>query len=101
MSGHWLMKNGQAARARTWTDATGAVEWLKKHYTTNPPFERSDGLAAYEGLDVKIAYALDTLPRGVDIAWVYHTPSRSLFSASVVCCPNLFHPTIACPLPPS
>jgi hypothetical protein len=101
MTGHWLAKRGQAARARTWTDVTDAVEWLKQHYISNPPFERADGLQAYAGLDVKLAYALDVLPRGVDVTWVHYPQSRSLFSASVVCCPNLFHRDIPCPLPPS
>jgi hypothetical protein len=101
MTGHWLMKHGQAVRSRTWTDVTDAVDWLTRQYTASPPFERTDGLHAYVGLDVKIAYALDVLPRGVDVSWVHYTQSRSLFSASVVCCPNLFHPTIPCPLQPS
>ncbi|AVH57783.1 MULTISPECIES: hypothetical protein [Streptomyces] len=101
MTGHWLMKHGQVARARTWTDAADAVEWLKQQHTSNPPFERSDGLQAYAELDVKLGYALDVLPRGVDITWVHYTQSRSLVSASVVCCPNLFHPNIPCPLEPS
>ncbi|MDT9695381.1 hypothetical protein [Streptomyces sp. P17] len=101
MTGHWLLKRGQAAPARTWTDVTDAVEWLKGIYTANPPFERTDGKQAYAALDVKMAYAYDVLPRGVDVAWVHHTQARSLFSASVVCCPPLFHPGISCPMPPS
>ncbi|MFI5687934.1 hypothetical protein [Streptomyces sp. NPDC051636] len=101
MTGHWLMKKNQTTRVSTWTDAAEAVDWLKEHYTANQPFERSDGLQAYVELDAKLAYALDVLPRGVDVSWVHHTQSRSLFSASIVCCPNLFHPTIPCPLPPS
>lgn len=101
MTGHWLMKQGQAARARTWTDPAAAAEWLKQQYTSSPPFERADGKRAYVELDVKLAYTLDALPRGVDVSWVHYTQSRSLFSASVACCPNLFHPTIPCPLSPS
>ncbi|WP_180686646.1 hypothetical protein [Streptomyces gossypiisoli] len=101
MTGHWLLKRGQANRARTWTDCGDAVGWLKQHYISNPPFERTDGLRAYAGLDVTLAYALDVLPRGVDVACVHYTQSRSLFSASVVCCPNLHHPDLACPLPPA
>ncbi|WP_230396181.1 hypothetical protein [Streptomyces blattellae] len=101
MTGHWLQKRGQAAAARTWTDVADAVEWLKQGYTDNPPAERTDGLRAYVGLDVKLAYAIDALPCGVDISWVHYTKSKSLFSASVVCCPNRFHPTLTCPLPPA
>lgn len=99
MTGHWLLKQGQAARARTWTDAAAAVAWLREIYVSSPPFERSDGGQAYGGVDHKIAYAIDVLPRGVDVSWVHYTQSRSLFSASLVCCPNLFHPDIPCPLP--
>ncbi|GEC09926.1 hypothetical protein SSP24_75810 [Streptomyces spinoverrucosus] len=101
MTGHWLLKRGQATRARTWTDCGDAVGWLKQHYIGNPPFERTDGLPAYAGLDVTLAYALDVLPRGVDVSCVHYTQSRGLFSASVVCCPNLHHPDLACPLPPA
>lgn len=101
MTGHWLLKRGQASHARTWTDVADAVEWLREEYTSTPPFERADGLQAYVGLDAKLAYASDALPRGVDVSWVHYTQSRNLFSASVVCCPNLFHPTAPCPLSPS
>ncbi|MFF8992370.1 hypothetical protein ACF09H_21020 [Streptomyces sp. NPDC014983] len=101
MSGHWLMKRGQLARERTWTDVGDAVAWLKRHYTGNPPYERPDGARTYVELDAKVGYAVDVLPRGVDVSWVHYTPSRTLLSASVVCCPNLFHPAPACPLPPS
>ncbi|MFI9772080.1 hypothetical protein ACIHJG_35245 [Streptomyces sp. NPDC052415] len=100
MTGHWLLKRGEAARGRTWTDVTDAVEWLKGIHSVNPPFERTDGKQAYVPLAVKMTYAFDVLPRGVDVAWVHYTQARSLVSASVVCCPNLFHPDIACPLPP-
>lgn len=101
MTGHWLMKQGQSARDRTWTDVTDAVEWLKRHYTDSPPFVRADGGQAYAELDVKVAYAYDVLPGGVDVTWVHYTQARSLFSASVVCCPNHFHPQAPCPLSPS
>ncbi|MEU6219311.1 hypothetical protein ABZ845_17610 [Streptomyces sp. NPDC047022] len=100
MTGHWLAKQGQASAERTWADAAEAVDWLKRQYIDAPPFERTDGLRAYVGLDVKLAYASDVLPRGVDVTWVHHTQSRSLFSASVVCCPNLFHPGVKCPASP-
>ncbi|MEV0185564.1 hypothetical protein AB0I54_40795 [Streptomyces sp. NPDC050625] len=98
MTGHWLMKRGQAEASRTWTDVTDAVAWLRGHYTRNLPFERSDGLQTYAELDVKVAYVYDVLPRGVDVTWVHYTESRSLFSAAVVCCPNLFHADTPCPL---
>ncbi|MFF1702473.1 hypothetical protein [Streptomyces sp. NPDC058252] len=101
MTGHWLQKSGQASADRTWTNVIDAVEWLKKCYTDNPPFERTDGLHAYVGVDVKVAYAYDVLPGGVDVTWVHYTPAKNLFSLSVVCCPNRFHPRLACPLPPS
>ncbi|MFI0966995.1 hypothetical protein ACH4S8_37275 [Streptomyces sp. NPDC021080] len=100
VTGHWLVRMGRAAAERTWTDLTDAVEWLKAQYTDNPPFERADGLQAYLSLDDRIAYAYDGLPRGVDTTWCYYTPAKSLLSMSVVCCPNLFLPKVACPLPP-
>ncbi|MEU6318114.1 hypothetical protein [Streptomyces sp. NPDC047009] len=100
MTGHWLAKQGQAAAARTWTDTADAVEWMKQHYTDHPPFERSDGLQSYVSLDAKLAYAFDVLPRGVDVCWVHYTQSRNLISLSVVCCPNLFHPDLNCPVVP-
>ncbi|WP_411090773.1 hypothetical protein [Streptomyces sp. 049-1] len=101
MTGHWLLKRGQAAGARTWTDASEATEWLKRQYASSPPFERTDGLQAYVALASKIQYALDVLPRGVDVSWVHYTQSRGLFAAQVVCCPPLHHRDLACPLPPS
>ncbi|MGW2550078.1 hypothetical protein [Streptomyces sp. NPDC001635] len=100
MTGHWLAKSGQAAAARTWTDVEQALEWLTQQYTVHPPFERTDGGQAYISLDGKVAYAGDVLPRGVDVSWVHYTQSRSLFSASVVCCPNLHHLDLDCPLLP-
>lgn len=101
MTGHWLQKRGQSARARTWTDVTDAVKWLREQYDTKPPFERTDGGQAYVDLGVKVAYAHEVLPLGVDVTWVHYTSGQSLFSASVVCCPNHFHPDMKCPLPPS
>ncbi|MEU3984857.1 hypothetical protein AB0F77_33150 [Streptomyces sp. NPDC026672] len=100
MSGHWLAKEGRTAADRTWTDVTDVVQWLERHYIDQPPFERTDGLRAYVGLEVKVAYAYDVLPRGVDVAWIHYTQSRNLFSASIVCFPNLFHPDLPCPLLP-
>lgn len=100
MTGHWLVKRGQTAAERTWTDVTDAVGWLKQHYTDNPPFERPDGLQAYLPLDALIAYTYDALPRGVDSTWSHYTQGKSLLSMSVVCCPNLFLPDVDCPLSP-
>ncbi|URN16621.1 MULTISPECIES: hypothetical protein [Streptomyces] len=101
MTGHWLMKQDQAAAERTWTDVGIALAWMTKNHEANRPFERPDGRRAYVGLDGKLAYAADVLPRGVDVCWVHYTTSKNLFSLSVVCCPNRFHPEIPCPLPPS
>ncbi|MCX4636815.1 hypothetical protein QT196_24175 [Streptomyces sp. P9-2B-2] len=98
MTGYWLMKKSQVSADRTWADLTVALAWLMKQYEVNTPFERSDDLQAYSGLDTKLEYATDVLPRGVDVSWVYYTPSKSLISFSVVCCPNRFHPQIPCPL---
>jgi hypothetical protein len=100
MTGHWLAKQGQAVAERTWTEVADAVEWLKKHYTDQPPFERTDGLQSYVSLDGKLEYAYDVLPRGVDVTWVHYTQAKSLLSLSVACCPNLFHPDLKCPLLP-
>ncbi|MET9354468.1 hypothetical protein ABZY14_16000 [Streptomyces sp. NPDC006617] len=101
MTGHWLLKRGQAARDRTWTDVGEATEWLELRYVSSPPFERTDGLQAYADLTAKTQYALNVLPRGVDVCWVHYTQSRALFAVQVVCCPNLHHLDLACPLPPS
>ena len=105
MTGHWLVKKGAAGATadRTWADFHDAVQWLKQRYTDSPPYERADGLQAYIPLDDRMAGAYDALPRGVDVTWCYYTQSsggQSLMSMSVVCCPNRFHPDIACPLPP-
>ncbi len=101
MTGYWLMKKSHAAHERTWSDVEGSLAWLTKAYASNTPMERADGLTAYSGLNTKIEYASDVLPRGVDVSWVYYTPSDNLVSYSVVCCPNRFHPEIPCPLSPS
>lgn len=101
MTGHWLLKRTQSAADRTWTDVGIALAWLTKHYEENPPFGREDGRQAYCGLEEKLEYACDVLPRGVDVSWVHYTKSKSLFSLSAVCCPNRFHPDVPCPLPPS
>ncbi|WP_241838391.1 hypothetical protein [Streptomyces sp. TSRI0281] len=101
MSGYWLLKRSQVSADRTWTDLGTAMAWLEKSYQANPPFERADGKVAYSSLDTKLEYAIDVLPRGVDVSWVYYLPSKSLISLSAVCCPNHFHPDIPCPLPPA
>ncbi|MEV0445698.1 hypothetical protein AB0I84_17720 [Streptomyces spectabilis] len=100
MTGHWLMKEGQASADQTWSTVDVALAWLEKQYGANPPYERADGLQAYSSLDNKLEYAADVLPRGVDVCWVYYLMSKNLISYSVVCCPNRFHPEISCPLPP-
>ncbi|MEU9115759.1 hypothetical protein AB0D04_29265 [Streptomyces sp. NPDC048483] len=100
MVGHWLLRRDQTAAERTWTRAVDAVSWLKGIYRENLPLDREDGRTAYCGLHVKTAYALDALPRGVDVTWAYWMTSGSLTSYSVVACPNRPHPDIACPLPP-
>ncbi|MFM9368756.1 hypothetical protein [Streptomyces sp. Da 82-17] len=101
MTGYWLQKKNQVASDRTWSDLGIVLAWLTKQYEANLPFERPDGRQAYSTLDTKLDYATDVLPRGVDVSWVYYTPSERLISFSIVCCPNRFHPEIACPLPPS
>lgn len=100
MTGHWLMKRSHAAIDRTWTDVSDAVVWLNKNYSENPPFERDDGKRAYSDLDGKIAYSREALRLGTDVSWVYYLQSQNLLSMQVVCCPNHFHPDLACPLPP-
>ncbi|MDT0341582.1 hypothetical protein [Streptomyces litchfieldiae] len=98
--GHWLMRRDQTAADRTWTEVTGAVNWLRESYDANPPMERDDGRQAYVDLDTKTRYAADSLPRGVDVSWVHYMRSQNLVSFSVVCCPHRFHPRTPCPLPP-
>ncbi|MFI5475023.1 hypothetical protein ACIA6D_33040 [Streptomyces cacaoi] len=100
MTGHWLMKRSHAAIDRTWADVNDAVVWLNKNYSENPPFERDDGKRAYSDLDGKIAYSREALRLGSDVSWVYYLQSQNLLSMQVVCCPNHFHPDLACPLPP-
>ncbi|MEU3754526.1 hypothetical protein AB0H17_17420 [Streptomyces olivoreticuli] len=101
MTGHWLLKQSRTAADRTWADIDIALAWLTKHYQENPPLEPEDGKTAYCSLDIKLEYASDVLPRGVDVSWVHYGKSQNLLSLSVVCCPNRFHPEIPCPLPPS
>ncbi|GAA1007672.1 hypothetical protein STXM2123_4390 [Streptomyces sp. F-3] len=98
MSGHWLMKRGQASHERTWTDAAAAVDWLTKHYLDNPPAGHGDGARQGSELDHKRTYALDVLPGGVDVSWVYYNRAGNIVSINVVCCPNIHHPDLACPL---
>ncbi|MFF0386045.1 hypothetical protein [Streptomyces sp. NPDC004286] len=101
MSGHWFLKRDQTVADRTWTDVGIVLAWMTKHYAADPPFTHPDGSRAYGDLDFKLEYAADVLPRGVDVSWVYYTPAGAIFSLSVVCCPNHFHPGIPCPLPPT
>ncbi|MFB7931450.1 MULTISPECIES: hypothetical protein [Streptomyces] len=98
MSGHWLMKRGQANRERTWTDSTAALDWMVKHFLDNRPMEREDGRRAYVDLDTKREYARDVLPVGVDVSWVYYNRSGNIVSLNLVCCPNRHHPALTCPL---
>ncbi|WP_328434609.1 hypothetical protein [Streptomyces sp. NBC_00425] len=98
MTGHWLMKTDQVAG--TWTSVEDAVAWLQERYEAAPPMVRDDGKAAYVELPDKIRYALDVLPRGVDVTWCYWTQTRMLASYSVVCCRNLAQHHLACPSPP-
>jgi hypothetical protein len=100
MTGHWLMKTGQVSADRTWTDVSIALAWLEKSYQAAPPFDRSDGKAAYVGLNVKLAYASDVLPRGVDVSWAYYVPTKNLTAFAVVCCRNRHHPDVPCPSRP-
>ncbi|HWN00928.1 MAG TPA: hypothetical protein VNO54_28085 [Streptosporangiaceae bacterium] len=101
MTGHWLMRRAQTRAECTWTDASEAVDWLKQRYVENPPIVRPDGGRAYVDVDARIVYALDVLPRGVDVTWGYWTNPSTLASHSVVACANRFHPHIPCPLEPS
>lgn len=101
MTGHWLMRRTQTRTEYTWTDAHQAVDWLQQRYAENPPITRTDGGRAYTDVDVRVNYAHDVLPRGVDVTWGYWTSSSTLTSHSVVACTNHFHPNIPCPLQPS
>ncbi|WP_234311753.1 hypothetical protein [Streptomyces griseus] len=98
MSGHWLMKRSQASHERSWADPVAALDWLTKLFLDNLPMEREDGRPPYAGLDTKRDYALDVLPVGVDVSWVYYNRSGSMVSLNVVCCPNRHHPDLTCPL---
>lgn len=94
-TGHWLLRRRQAKADQTWRDPESALKWLERMYESRPP------KAGYASLDVKLAYARDALPRGVDVVFAYWTEGGSFFSMQVVCCPNHFHREIPCPLPPS
>ncbi|MFG3350920.1 hypothetical protein [Streptomyces sp. NPDC048001] len=98
MTGQWLMKANQASPRRTWDEAPAALDWLVEQYLANPPVEREDGRRAYASLDAKRRYALDALPVGVDVSWVYYNHSGSIVSVGLVCCPNRHHPGLPCPL---
>ncbi|KUO12464.1 hypothetical protein [Streptomyces sp. DSM 15324] len=98
MSGHWLMKRNQASPERTWTDAATAVDWLTKHFLDNPPTGQGEEGRPDAGLDGRRAYALDVLPGGVDVSWAYYNRSGNIVSLNVVCCPNVHHPALTCPL---
>jgi hypothetical protein len=101
MTGHWLMRRAQTSADCTWTDVCRTVDWLRRRYEENPPITRTDGGQAYVDVSVRIDYALDVLPRGVDVTWGYWTSSSTLASHSVVACANHFHPNIPCPLEPA
>ncbi|MFD8789328.1 hypothetical protein [Streptomyces vinaceus] len=101
MTAHWLLKRGQTSSARTWTDPAEAISWLEIIYAENPPYERPDNLLAYAPLSVKVSYAHEVLPLGVDVTWAYYLKSKSFLSASVVACKNRLFPNIPCPLPPA
>jgi hypothetical protein len=95
MTGHWLLRRAQTAPARTWSDPIDALRWLERFYENNTP------QPGYLSAKIRLPYALNSLPRGVDVTWAYWTKSRSFASASLVACANLHHPHIPCPLPPS
>jgi hypothetical protein len=67
-------------------------------YLENPPFEQSARTPSYGGLDDKREYALSVLPGGVDVSWAHYTRSGNIVSLSVVCCPNIHHSGLSCPL---
>lgn len=94
MTGHWLLKSSQASRERTWTDPDGAMEWLCKQHEEIPP---AQGLT-YVPLESRILYWKERLPFGGDVTMSHWTSGNRLASFSVVCCPNRFHPDLACPL---
>lgn len=98
MSGHWLLKRAQASPERTWASATAAVDWLTAGYLANLEAGHADPARTGAGLDGKRVYALDALPGGVDVSWVYYDHASQIVSIEVVCCPNLHHPELACPL---
>ncbi|MEU3862322.1 hypothetical protein AB0F03_34135 [Streptomyces sp. NPDC028722] len=95
MTGHWLMRPRQVAA--TWSRSEDALAWLQARYAEAPPLVRDDGKDACS-LEWKAMCALDALPRGGDVTWGYWTQSRMLVSYSVVCCPNLFHQELPCPI---
>lgn len=96
-TGHWLLKREQADLTLAWRNPAQAVAWLRERHAAHPPNRRG----TWPDLDLMASGAADHLPRGVDVTWAYWTTHASLSSASVVCCPNRFHPHTPCPLPPS
>jgi len=94
MTGWALMRRPGANR--TWTNVADALAWLEATYQTHPRVN-----APADALAVKLGYAADFLGRGSDDVWAYYVPGYSFVSFEVICCPNLFHPKLACPRPPA
>ncbi|MFF4298081.1 hypothetical protein ACFY0N_31050 [Streptomyces vinaceus] len=100
ITAHWFLKAAEHhLPSRVWLDPEEAVIWLKGVYAENLPIEGPE--LTYVDLDSKIAHALEVLPLGQDVSWVYYLPGKRIVSYSVVCCPNRVHPEIPCPLPPA
>ncbi|MFI7125172.1 hypothetical protein ACIBQ1_05720 [Nonomuraea sp. NPDC050153] len=91
--GDWLAKPASRVAA-TFDDVRQAREWLAAEYR-----KVRDVLLLPEGipLEDRLEYALDALPRGVDVQWGEWLQGARFASIGVVCCPNrhLPHP---CPI---
>jgi hypothetical protein len=93
MSGHWLMKRGQASAERTWTDPLEAVEWLTKQYQENPPHQDTRGTDLHQpgrqtaagggpaeprhGCDLGPLHTLGQHPVRLDRLLPHHPPPRT------------------------
>ncbi|MFJ5921172.1 hypothetical protein ACIQF6_01065 [Kitasatospora sp. NPDC092948] len=98
-TGHWLLRRPPYLGRQTWAEPKEAAEWLAGMYDQYPPAQRTDGAPTDIGTAAKAGCATTALTHGTDVVWVHYLPGERMFSASVVACPNRFHPHTPCPYP--
>ncbi|MFI6734763.1 hypothetical protein ACIBI9_17695 [Nonomuraea sp. NPDC050451] len=92
-TGDWLAKPASRLAA-TFDDVQQAREWLAAEYG-----KVRDALLLPERipLEDRLEYALDALPRGVDVQWGEWLQGGRFASIGVICCPNR-HVPHPCPI---